>query len=175
MANKKSFESASLRSDRSESLLQQPTHSRPAVTVMAANPPDYRSRLSGIMRGLLTGPRGAATMQEAFQKLGPSIANLRPPVFRCGWPAPRSRVLALRMPLSALPAIIGLRTRPAARCADRAAVRCRGPPPAPKSRRSLRAARGPARRRAGRRLLPPGRELGRVAGAAPRLVRRFRV
>ena len=79
---------------------------------MAANPPDYRSRLSGIMRGLLTGPRGAATMQEAFQKLGPSIANLRPPVFRCGWPAPRSRVLALRVPLPKYSRIICLRTRP---------------------------------------------------------------
>ena len=48
------------------------THSRPAVTVMAANPPDFRPRLGGIMRALLTGPRGAATMQEAFKKLGPS-------------------------------------------------------------------------------------------------------
>ena len=48
---------------------------------MAANPPDFRPRLGGIMRALLTGPRGAATMQEAFQQLGPSIANLRPPSF----------------------------------------------------------------------------------------------
>ena len=94
---------------------------------MGDNPPDYRSRLGGIMRGLLTGPRGAATMQEAFKNLGPSIANLRPPVFRCGWPAPRSRVLALRVPLPKYSRIICLRTQPATRCADRAAVRCRGP------------------------------------------------
>ena len=113
------------------------THSHPAVTVMAANPPDFRPRLGGIMRALLTGPRGAATMQEAFQQLGPSIANLRPPVFRCTWPAPRSPVLALRALVQATARIIGLGSRPAARCADRAGVRCRGQPAPPKSRRSV--------------------------------------
>ena len=104
---------------------------------MAANPPDFRPRLGGIMRALLTGPRGAATMQEAFQQLGPSIANLRPRVFRCTWPAPWSPVLALRALVQATARIIGLGSRPAARCADRACVRCRGQPAPPKSRRSV--------------------------------------
>ena len=58
---------------------------------MATTQPDFRSRLGGIMRGLLTGPRGGATMREAFKKLGPCIASLRPPVFPSqfpGWKKP---------------------------------------------------------------------------------------
>ena len=65
---------------------------------MATTQPDFRRRLGGITKALLTGRGGGATMREAFKKLGPCIASLRPPVFPCVWPAPRSPVLAMRMP-----------------------------------------------------------------------------
>ena len=47
---------------------------------MATTQPDFRRRLGGITKALLTGRGGGATMREAFKKLGPCIANLRPRV-----------------------------------------------------------------------------------------------